>query len=1032
MSLDKKFSLVLNEYNPNDKRSHAILKFFSEDLSESEKLKFITLIFNEGSWILPTEISDLSGKIEIKNYTNDKFNAIFSEWVSKRIEHSNFLTPNNKIPYVPIQFIIEFREALFSIRNLGFPNESMFLLENFLNECNTSYTKKFLEDSCLLMIEEFNTDEIEIFLSYFSRLYLKNNNIKFGNLFYIFLNSLAYSYKIFNLSSDFLKELNLLSQNLNKEELKMDYYNLISILLVEYIDKKNLDLSNGNFDNIIEETISLLEKGSHKNLDFYKFLKRFNYSFKNYDFNIEIKTLFEKIYNNINFVKNCDENQKKSILHHYIKSSEQYFELILFYIENCSNENMKIHLINFIDIIDELRESFTSFLWFEEYLNFTTIYGRIKETIPHGFNVEIDNDYFNSKIIDKNLQSICSKDFYAQYCFGFLKNEFIKEFDKSSKLYNLFDSEKIKSNKQELIKQANDINHEPFIISSVNYSSTNRWSIVSLIPFNKPLSDKIIRFNLKAFFSSVEIFLVEKAYEFLNLDSPFNKRTNVFDKIFPYYYGSDYNIKFSENEFWEILEIKRPYLFNSIYLKFKREQESFNKLVKAHEDDLIVKGKIKSRTNGGMFVEIFDLETFLPGSQIDVSPIRDYDLYLNKIMDFKIIKINHEIKNVVVSHKILLEKEIAVKKIEYIEKLEKGKIVEGIVKNITSYGVFIDLGLIDGLIHITDLSWSRINHPSDILEVDQHLKVVILDYDEDKTKIQLGLKQLNDERINLISVLNLGDVVQGKVVLLTEYGIFIKVDGGLEGLVHVSELSWSTTLLKFKNRQEYIQDKYSLGDEVKAKILTIDKDNFKISMSIKQLSENPWINFDKKYKKGNLIKCTIKEIVNYGLIVSLENDLEGLIHISEYTNFNIPSKTTKQILHLNNKYSLGQELDAILLSIESDKFKISLGLKQITENPWHSLVKEINPKYKVKGRVVKIFHFGIFIQLSNGLEGLLHVSDMTWYKLPNSQEEKYSYINNLFKIGDFLEVIVLKINKNKCQITFGLKQLRLYNNKIFS
>ncbi|WP_428225673.1 30S ribosomal protein S1 [Flavobacterium sp.] len=355
--------------------------------------------------------------------------------------------------------------------------------------------------------------------------------------------------------------------------------------------------------------------------------------------------------------------------------------------------------------------------------------------------------------------------------------------------------------------------------------------------------------------------------------------------------------------------------------KKARTIKAWDRVIAANESGEIVNGFVKCRTKGGMIVDVFGIEAFLPGSQIDVKPIRDYDQYVNKMMEFKVVKINHEFKNVVVSHKALIEADIEVQKKEIIGQLEKGQVLEGVVKNITSYGVFIDLGGVDGLIHITDLSWSRINHPSEVLELDQKLNVVILDFDDEKTRIQLGLKQLNAHPWDALDAnLAVGDKVKGKVVVLADYGAFIEVAEGVEGLIHVSEMSWSTHL---RSAQDFVK----IGDEVEAVILTLDRDERKMSLGIKQLSNDPWTDITAKYPVGSKHTGTVRNFTNFGIFVELEEGIDGLVYISDLS-------WTKKIKHPSEFVNVGDKLDVVVLELDVDARKLSLGHKQTTANPW--------------------------------------------------------------------------------------------------
>ena len=390
-----------------------------------------------------------------------------------------------------------------------------------------------------------------------------------------------------------------------------------------------------------------------------------------------------------------------------------------------------------------------------------------------------------------------------------------------------------------------------------------------------------------------------------------------------------YNPNLSVGDKVEVLIDVREDATGQLVLSHRKARviKAWDRVNKAHETGEIVNGFVKCRTKGGMIVDVFGIEAFLPGSQIDVKPIRDYDQYVNKTMEFKVVKINHEFKNIVVSHKALIEADIEEQKKEIIGQLEKGQVLEGVVKNVTSYGVFIDLGGVDGLIHITDLSWSRINHPNEIVELDQKLNVVILDFDENKSRIQLGLKQLSKHPWEaLADDVNVGDKVKGKVVVIADYGAFIEVAEGVEGLVHVSEMSWSTHL---RSAQDFV----SVGDEVEAVILTLDREERKMSLGIKQLTPDPWTDITAKYPVGSKHSGIVRNFTNFGVFVELQEGIDGLIYISDLS-------WTKKIKHPSEFCNVGDALDVVVLELDVEGRKLSLGHKQTEANPWDKYVSE--------------------------------------------------------------------------------------------
>ncbi len=397
----------------------------------------------------------------------------------------------------------------------------------------------------------------------------------------------------------------------------------------------------------------------------------------------------------------------------------------------------------------------------------------------------------------------------------------------------------------------------------------------------------------------------------------------------------------------EVIIDQREDKYGALVLSHKKARaiRSWDNVNKAHDTEEKITGFVKCRTKGGMIVDVFGIEAFLPGSQIDVKPIRDYDAYVGKTMEFKVVKINHEFKNVVVSHKALIEADLEQQKKEIISRLEKGQVLEGIVKNITSYGVFVDLGGIDGLVHITDLSWSRINHPSEIVELDQSINVVILDFDEAKTRIQLGLKQLSAHPWDaLAEEAKIGDTVKGKVVVLADYGAFIEILPGVEGLVHVSEMSWATHL---RSAGDFVK----VGDEVEAVILTLNREERKMSLGIKQLTPDPWADIATKYPVGTSVKGKVRNFTNFGLFLELEEGVDGLIHISDLS-------WTKKIKHPSDFCKINDEMEVKVLEVDVDNRRLSLGHKQTVDNPWEAYATIFGEGSEHDGKVTEIIDKG--------------------------------------------------------------------------
>ncbi len=452
-----------------------------------------------------------------------------------------------------------------------------------------------------------------------------------------------------------------------------------------------------------------------------------------------------------------------------------------------------------------------------------------------------------------------------------------------------------------------------------------------------------------------------------------------------------YNPNLSVGDKVEVLIDVREDATGQLVLSHRKARviKAWDRVNKAHETGEIVNGFVKCRTKGGMIVDVFGIEAFLPGSQIDVKPIRDYDQYVNKTMEFKVVKINHEFKNVVVSHKALIEADIEEQKKEIIGQLEKGQVLEGVVKNITSYGVFIDLGGVDGLVHITDLSWSRINHPNEIVELDQKLNVVILDFDEDKSRIQLGLKQLSKHPWEALGEeVKVGDKVKGKVVVIADYGAFIEVADGVEGLIHVSEMSWSTHL---RSAQDFV----SVGDEVEAVILTLDREDRKMSLGIKQLTPDPWTDITTKYPLGSKHNGVVRNFTNFGVFVELEEGIDGLIYISDLS-------WTKKIKHPSEFCAVGDKLDVIVLELDVEGRKLSLGHKQTTDNPWDKYETEFALNTSHEAEISEIVDKGATIKFNEDIVAFVparHLEKEDGSKLKKGETAEFKIIefNKEFK-----------------------------------
>ncbi len=428
--------------------------------------------------------------------------------------------------------------------------------------------------------------------------------------------------------------------------------------------------------------------------------------------------------------------------------------------------------------------------------------------------------------------------------------------------------------------------------------------------------------------------------------------------------------------------------------KRAKTQKSWEAINDALENDAIIDGFVKSRTKGGLIVDIKGVEAFLPGSQIDIKPIRDYDIYVGKTMEFKVVKINHEFKNVVVSHKVLIEDDLENQKSEIVAKLEKGQVLEGTVKNITDFGVFIDLGGVDGLLHITDISWGRIEHPKEVLALDQTINVVVLDFDDEKKRIALGLKQLSEHPWESLSTdLVVGSKVKGKIVTVADYGAFLEIIPGVEGLIHVSEMSWSQNL---RSPQEFLK----VSDEIEAEILTLDREERKMSLGIKQLTPDPWKNITERYPVGSKQSAVVKNMTNFGVFVELEDGIDGLIHISDLS-------WSKKINHPNEFTKVGEKLEVVVLELDEENRKLSLGHKQLEENPWDTFETIFTEGSVHEGTVIKVGDKGDIVALQYGVEGFC----------PNKHSVKED--GSALKVDEVTEFKIIEFNKENKRLVIS-------------
>jgi small subunit ribosomal protein S1 len=980
------FSLILDKYDPKSPRSYGILKYFSEGLSNEESIQFVNEIFSYGSWILPTDISRSLNSDTLKQITSNKFHVVFEQWVDERILYSSQMSPQNKNPKLTIALRFVFREALLSIKNLGVPIESLQILDKMIVNCTPIYLERFYDSVLGVVIEEYDENDIERFLVYFIEKTFIDVKYSYNDFFYSFLNRLAYSSKIYNLSNQFLKLLSKLSEKLSESFNPNNFKHLISILLLDFIQTKKLDLTSSKYTLLIKETIDTIEKGNFDNLDLFRFLRRFNYPFLDFNVSLEISSLFGTLNEILLGIRRKTDFEKQSVLHHLINSSDKYFELLLFYLEQSSEEQAKESLVGFINLVDEIRESFTTMLWYDEFLNFTLIKGRLTYITNDGFQVKIDENTFERKIIEKGLTHKLSTDFLSHFGYGFLPSSSLNAYPQVKRLLSKFNQ----TNQFKVVLDLNDLSQVEeigeFFISWLNYSKSNKKNVLKFIPFKDSIHKLISKYNIKAFFSSVELYLIEKASEFLSIHSPLPKKSISFKIIVPPDYFHSYNFQVSEDVYWGVLNETRPHLYDTIYVKHKVIEQSLKQIKLAHQNNQSVYGLVKSRSKGGLVVDIFGMEAFLPGSEIEIGGVDDYEKYLGQTLELKIVKINESSNNFIVSRKELFQKEILYKREQTLMKIERGNVLEGKVKNITNFGAFIDLGGVDGLLYISDMYWGRIEHPSDLLEIEQKVQVVVLDFEDNKTRISLGLKQLQaDPWYSASECISIGQIVSGKIVSIEDYGAFLEISPGVEGLIHMSEVSWNNIAFSSK-------DFFKIGDIHQAKILRIDKDERIMSLSIKRLSEDPWIRIVQKFTIGSKWVGLIIRVTKYSLFVNLGDGIEGVVRFS--TNYLAKIKT------LSRDYSVGKKIDVEILAIDFENHKLSLVIV-------YGESKQHNPSSKFYNNSI---HLGEVIEIrENGAIILFGKYDTAFCPKRHSVKADKSEI----RLGDILDFKIIENKKGK-------------------
>jgi len=980
------YEKLFSEYDPRSISSHPIILLYLERQNEENILVMIDELFALQIWNLPSEIYKRKNNPSIYERVKFHFHQQFSNWIQERTDYAQRINQRIKYPNVPFNLQLEFRNGLITLKNLKFYENGLDCLLQFISSPNASYIESFLKTNLSYLIDKFEDDEVEyilknIFYSYSLRF---SYSIELF-IYYISIN-LCNSSKIHNLSLNFKQLLSEIQHCFVNNNNFKDRKKYLSILSLEIIINKKIDFESEFIKEITNKTLCNLPKGTIYNYDVFTFLNTHNCNFANIDLNDELSYFIRRLNATLIKVEESNLNEKLTLLNHLIHNSHTYiyyFFLLLKY----SVKPLPL-IEEFIRIIDNLRSSFNEVIWYHEYLNFTPIQGYIDSCSKDGFNVMIDEKSKNAAI-SRNKNYLDSHSEYINRLYnGFLPYNLVKEF--IFFLPKTFSTNH--TSKQSFRPLSEDeltytFTLKNFHLNTIDYR--NRKSILKFQSFNSDNFEIIREYSIKKLFTSLETTLIDFSYNLLNFPSPITsleyefKNSSTIDSLTWF--------KNNENEFWGLLKEKRPDLYLKIYIKENHLKESFDRIINYHNSKSVVEGHVLRRCKGGLIVEIEEIEAFLPGSQIDVKPVRDYDQYVGKTMEFKVVKINPVLRNAVVSHKILIESDIEAQKVEIMSRMEKGQVLEGTIKNLTDFGVFVDLGGVDGLLHITDMSWGRISHPSEMVKLNDKVQVVVIDFDDERKRISLGMKQLTAHPWEASTAgLEAGSIVEGKVVTLVDYGAFLEIAPGVEGLVHVSEMSWSQHL---RNPQDFIKQ----GDVVKAVILSIDKEERKMSLGLKQLSPDPWLTIREKFPAGTRLSGRVYNLTNFGLFVELGEGVDGLVHVSDLS-------WTKKINHPSEFVKKDQMLDVIVLEIDTEARRLSLGHKQLEENPWDTFATIFFENSVHQGTIVSVDNKGGMVQFSYGVEAFV------------PKKQMLQADNKSLKVEDKADFKIIEFNKENRRI----------------
>lgn len=981
------FEKLFNKADPNDANSFGIIKYHSERLNDDHLISLINELFNSGAFILASDIAKSSNVHSIKTYTRDKLFKEFNIWLqTELIYHSTVAeVPQPKLTKKKKYDFIVFFD---SISKFGFSDEMSHNIKDFILKGHPVLTFLIFDANFKALMGSFRISYIqELTLFLFSiKTNLLQEEKKLNSIIHSFLNEIAYTSLIHDFDKDFENHL-LVQKNLLIQFNNHDQYSFKNIFLIEIIVNKELNLANFKNQSFIKYWLKQFAHLGIENTELLKFLAKFNYCFPGYDFKNKLIELNCKLNNYIDKSTNFDDvrlNKVKNIL----KESNLIAEYVIFHLERLNEDDALAELIRFKEKIEVIHSSFQSIVGYKEFNEFIVIEGiktRKRKTNSSGTSFLVDilnkeiiskgNDlinYLNSLNIERKENLISIKNITKGFLPYQIQNEKLKP------VFSLVNIE--------------NPNLETFYLDRINYYIFNQGQMFLLSKKNDNLIKAFNALGIKKLFGKLDFWVLNQLIKH-GLQT---KYSNHFINYMGHYFNFDFDehnsLKLKGEPFDMFLSKHYSNLFQ-LLLTEKEHIISWKKINECFDNNIIFTGDIIRRSAGGFIVNVFGIEAFLPGSQIDFKSVLDYDIYIGKSMEFKVVKINHESRNFVISHRALIEANREKKRKEIFSCLEKGQIIKGTVKNIQSFGVFIDLGPIDGMIHITDLSWGRINHSEEIIHLNQKLNVVVLDFDEEMNRISLGLKQLHPNPWDsLSSKLKIGDKVQGKVVDIEVWGAFVEIVSGFEGIIHVSEISWSKNITS-------AQDFLTIGNRVEAVIIKLDFEEREMSLSIKELMPDPWTDIEAKYEVGSKHSVKARHLADFGVFVELEEGVDGLIHISDLS-------WKKKLEHPSEFCQKGDDMQVVVLKMDRENKTVLLGHKQLEENSWDIFKATFTDGSIHQGTIIKMKGQRLtgIVSLPYGFEGICPVKHM------NKEDGSKAQVN------ETLEFKVLEYKKESMKI----------------